>query len=174
MLKQMHPFQSLRMQILLSPVKFPPEFVTPRPVGIKPSLNRVFAIADLGNSERTGPHIVAAGSHRSLLPRFGARHAPLQHRRDHIVPILEDVGRDLHRIADQAFDCVATAIEQGLQTFNDDRGLFHALNLRAAARTGPDSGCHKGSLSQSAARRSEATGMCRKKGVLPLTKPKNP
>ena len=100
LLKQMHPFQGLRMQILLSPVKFPPEFVPPSPVGIEPSFDRVFAIADLGDGERTGPHIIVARSHRDLLPLLCSHHAPLERRRNHIVPILEDVGRDLHRISD--------------------------------------------------------------------------
>ncbi len=65
------------------------------------------------------------------------------HRRDHILPVGEDVGLDLDDVADDAFGGKTPGIHSGRDTFNDDatasvkRGFEHELawcELHASAQ----------------------------------------
>src|SRR5262249_55765210 len=96
-------------------------FMLPAGKNIGPSFDRIFIGGIFVDRKNSAPAIIIERFHSRFVPGRLAHEPPFQGSGDNVVAILEYIGLDDNVFANDAFDWVATAIDQRLETF-DDRG----------------------------------------------------
>ncbi len=92
----------------------------PGEVGVGPAAHRVLVAPEALHRERRPPVVVAEEGHRDTLPIFFGMEFEKKLGQDCVVSVSEDVGLDDHALAHHPLHGVATAIDLGLDRFNDD------------------------------------------------------
>ena len=87
---------------------------------VAPGLDRVDVAGVAGEREGAGPAVVVDEPHRLLVPVRLLLGAVLDHGRELVVPVDEDVGLDGEHVADDALDREAAAIELGRHPLDRD------------------------------------------------------
>ena len=126
-------FEQLQRDVLAR-CRFDLQFVLPRAEPIDPGDDRVFVPADVAHVETAGPFVIARSHevHRRFAPRSTTierrgcrvvyrRGVPIpQNRSDHGMPVSENVGADLDRLADRPFNRKPPAVNVRLDALDDD------------------------------------------------------
>jgi len=87
---------------------------------IRPGLDRIFVKARLGRGEGRGPAVVAMRPHGNARPLTCTARPPQQFGGQHGMAVAHDVGPDLDRLARDALDRKAPAVDRRINVFDDD------------------------------------------------------
>ncbi len=130
----------LAAQVILLGRDLPVELVDERRVRVDPCLDRVLPASEPGHLEGAAPVVVAEELERLLEP-LPRSLAPIAHDGPKlVVPVLEDVRRELDPIADRALDRVPATVDLGLDVLDLDAWRLllrqgHASETFSAAGT---------------------------------------
>ena len=122
--QQLRAFEQLTRDVLTG-VRFCRETLPPAGEGIHPRVDHVFGHAELAaDMEGAFPRVVAKRRECHFFPRIGGdgarwRRSEPDDRREHIVPVDVDHGRDVHGLAWCSFDGEAAPVDRWLHLFDD-------------------------------------------------------
>jgi hypothetical protein len=119
--------RELAREVLLLRLDLALDLVAPRRVPVDPGLDRELPAAAAVRDEARRPAVVALEAHTYFLPAPLALAPVLDGDAEHLVPVAEDVGRDVDLLADRPLDRVASSVDL----------RRHALDLDTARRFFP-------------------------------------
>ena len=110
-------FQRVEARILAG---FALDHEAPAPGGklVSPGFDRVDMPAELGGREARRPAVIAEEAHGHALPGALAFAAPDELGSQHIMAVTQNVGPDIDRLADDAFDGETPTVDPGIDVLD--------------------------------------------------------
>lgn len=119
---ELRPLQRLALEIRLRRFKLRLELMLPRPKSVAPRFHRVLVHAVGKECADASPPVISIRyrQHRRLVPARLALLAPLQQRRDQVVPVLEDIRLHQQILAHRALDRVPAPVKQRIDVLDNN------------------------------------------------------